>query len=312
MYFFRLIRTGNLLFLIILLLVFRYQVLIPLLYKGVNINPDAFYNFLLLTLATVLIAAGGYTINDYYDKGIDKINKPEKLIVGKKISTRRVLMVHFIVTTAGILSGCLLAIKLHSVGLLFAFLIIPALLWYYSAKLKKQLLAGNLLIALLSVLPVILLTFAELQRIYKNIPAVQLSEEIAKTAWTWTGIYTAFTFLLMLAREIVKDMEDVQGDAAFNRKTMATEIGIHKSVGCTSGIIFLLILIMMIVFCINYHIFMPVFIVYIFLFLIIPLIISIILLIRGKNKKDFHIISGLLKAVMLAGILAPAVLNLLP
>jgi len=306
MYFFKLIRTGNLLLLIFLLLIFRFKLLIPLLNTELIATPESHLNFILLTIATVLIAAGGYAINDYYDKNIDKINKPDKLIAGKKIAVRRVLLIHFNLTTLGIFAGCLLSYFLRSYLVLFVFLLIPALLWYYSAKLKKLLLTGNLLIALLSALPLLLLLITEIETANNDL----LSTINTNLAWLWMGIYAIFIFLLMLAREVVKDMEDVSGDAAFNRRTIATEYGVKKASILAICIIFSLLLTMMVVFCINYHIFMPEFIVYIFSTLIIPLIISIILLIRGKNKKDFHVISGVLKAVMLAGILSPAILNL--
>jgi 4-hydroxybenzoate polyprenyltransferase len=312
MHFLKLIRTGNLIFLIILFGVFRYSVLIPFLYNGSDGNPNALIYFMLLVAATVLIAAGGYVINDYYDSGIDKINKPEKRIVGSKISRPRVLLIHMILTTAGVVAGISLSVYLRSYGLMFAFLMIPAALWYYSAKLKKQLLYGNILIAILSFLPLILLTYTEI-RTALLLPAFITPEESSiEKAWQWTFTYAVFSFLIMFAREIVKDMEDIQGDSAYNRRTLATEHGNKKAGILAIIVIFLLILTILLVLCINYHIFMPVFIVYIFLTLITPLIISIILLIKAKNKNDFHKISGILKAVMLAGILTPAILSLQP
>ena len=100
--FFRLIRWPNLLFIALTQALFQYCILYPL-FDSVNAAPVFDYkNLLLLIAASVLIAAGGYIINDYFDINIDRINKPEKQIIGKKLSRRRAILWHSIISLLGV------------------------------------------------------------------------------------------------------------------------------------------------------------------------------------------------------------------
>ena len=108
------------------------------------------FGFFLLVLSTVLIAAGGNIINDYFDTSIDAINKPTKLIIGVKISRRIAMLAHIIMSTLGILTGIFLAWKLHHIRLGLINIFSVTLLWYYSRLFKRRILVGNIVIAFLS------------------------------------------------------------------------------------------------------------------------------------------------------------------
>jgi len=114
----------------------------------------------LVILATVFVAAGGYAINDYFDRRIDMINKPGKLIIGKLIHPRHVMAYHLVFTTAGVLLGTYAAFASGLPFLSLVFIMVSGLLWFYSTTYKKQLLLGTILIAILTALvPFIVLLF---------------------------------------------------------------------------------------------------------------------------------------------------------
>ena len=108
-------------------------------------------NLFFLSLSTVLIAAGGYIINDYYDVKIDYINKPDRVVIGKSITRRYAILFHIALSVAGIVIGFYLSWKIGGVNVLSVFL-----LWLYSNTLKRLPFVGNLTVAFLTGLAVII------------------------------------------------------------------------------------------------------------------------------------------------------------
>lgn len=160
--------------------------------------------FLLLITSTLMIAAAGYIINDYYDQKIDMINRPKRVVVGVELRRRPALLVHAIISILGILIGFWVD---PLVGLVHIFS--ASLLWYYSNYLRRLPLIGNMSISLLSGMSIlIILVFFHSQH------------EIA-------FIYALFAFLMVLIREILKDIEDVKGDEAFGVQTVPVIWGIR-------------------------------------------------------------------------------------
>ncbi len=164
------------------------------------------YGFHLLVLSTVLIAAGGYIINDYFDIKIDRINKPHRVWIGKTISRRSALLTHQIFSGLAILLVFPLGWK--AVGIhIFS----TGLLWLYASGFKKKPFIGNFVVALLTALVI-----AEVAIIYS--PANRL-----------IYMYAVFAFFINLIREIVKDMEDIRGDEHHGARTLPILYGIHKT-----------------------------------------------------------------------------------
>ncbi len=234
-------------------------------------------NLFLLSASTVLIAAGGYIINDYYDIKIDYINRPEKVVVGKLIKRRIALTTHTVFSFFGILIGLFVNLLIGGINLIAAFL-----LWLYSNLLKRYPFIGNLTIAFLTALGLLVVVILYPKNQYIVI------------------IYAMFAFFINLIREIIKDIEDWKGDQAFGCKTLPVVFGIRK----TKRIVLFILLIFIgsVVWLTlkqdNY--FLKIY----FVFLAIPAVIFIQRLVRADSKRDFYLLSGFCKLIMLSGIIS--------
>jgi len=160
----------------------------------------------LLSSSTVLIAAAGYVINDYYDIKIDYVNKPDKVVVGKLVKRRVVLISHMALNTVGIVIGFYLSPYVGILNVIAAFL-----LWIYSNRLKRLPFIGNVVIALLAGLSILIVAVYYRQNF--NI----------------VFIYALFAFSINLAREVIKDMEDIRGDMRFGSRTLPIIWGLRKT-----------------------------------------------------------------------------------
>lgn len=208
----QLIRWSNLFFLGALIYVMEKWVVVPILDDVAFGEQLPWYIVLLIAVATILIAAGGYVINDYFDIKIDRINRPDQLIVSQHISKENAMRLSIGLSGVGMACGLVVAWLLRSstIGILFA--IIPGLLWFYSSSYKRLLIVGNVTIALLSALSpmmVAIANVAQLQLKYSSIlPYTTLEHDI----YAWVGGFSLFAFLLTWIREIVKDLQDQMGD----------------------------------------------------------------------------------------------------
>lgn len=235
--------------------------------------------FLALTFSTVCIAAAGYIINDYYDVKIDAINKPDRLLVGRIIRRRRAMFAHLLLSFAGVLIGGLLKI---SVGLINLGAVL--LLWGYSARLKKLLLIGNITVALLSASMLLVVA------VYQDV--------LNKT----TLGFALFAFLISLIREIIKDIEDMKGDATFECRTLPIVVGMR---GAKYVLYPLIALFMALLVASVLHPSTPLpFDVYMLVLVLAPSIWMAVKLARADRKADFSYLSNLNKLVMLLGILS--------
>ncbi len=200
---FRISRPINLLMVAFVQLMAAYF-LIEKTPQGLPVLQD--YRLYLLILATLLITAAGYMINDYYDVKIDYVNRPNEVIVGKGIKRRVVIFLHTIFNFTGIGLGVLVAPRIAIVNFVAAFL-----LWLYSNRLKREPFIGNLTVAFLTGLSVYLVAFY-----------YQKNELLVLT-------YAIFAFFLNLIREILKDIEDRNGDRKHGCRTLPIVIGFRKT-----------------------------------------------------------------------------------
>ena len=231
----------------------------------------------LLTCSTVLIAAAGYIINDYYDVKIDYINKPDRVIIGRTITRRYAILFHVVLSVTGIFIGLFLHWK---ISLINAFCV----LWFYSNNLKRLPFVGNFTVAVLTGLSILLI--AVLYRV--NNPLI--------------GIYASFAFFMTLIREIIKDMEDLKGDNTFGCKTLPIVLGIRK----TKSVIYLILSVFIVVVLVLNYFYKALPFDYYILFLFVPLLVLLYHLVRADMKKDFSLLSTFCKAIMLLGILSMA------
>lgn len=194
-----------------------------------------FPNFLLISLATILIAAAGYIINDYFDIRIDLINKPEKMILEKSIPRRMAIIMHSVLN----LLALLLAFRVakQQGGSLFWLLFqmtCTLLLWFYSTHFKRRFMIGNVVVALLTAFTIaVLFLYEPAMHFYALKPPfleTPYHAHLPNPVYI-LAIYAFFAFVLTWMREIVKDMEDFKGDLAEGCVTMPIKWGLKKAAG---------------------------------------------------------------------------------
>ncbi len=295
----RLIRFPNLLIIALTMYLTRYCLLLEFDSQALKFVPLAFtlntIGFIFLVVSTLFIAAAGYIINDYFDTKIDAINKPERLIIGVSISRRKAMFAHTILSSLGVIIGFWLAYEIHHIIFGWINVITVGLLWFYSTSFKKNFLIGNLVIALLSALiPIVVGVFEP--NAYKEL-------------YYFIIAYAGFAFLISLIREIIKDLEDMDGDIAENCRTLPIVSGVNT----TKTVIILLIAI--VIASISYVIAMPflsgnkIFILYSVFAVQVPLLGLIYLVVKAKSKQAYSILSTITKIIMLTGVLSMFVFN---
>lgn len=229
---FRLIRWQNLLFLAILMWVLEKWLVVPLLYSHGGL-PEVLPEPILwlLILSVVLIAAGGYVINDYFDIKIDRINRPDRVIVGETMTKPAAMHLSIGLSVAGILVGLLVAWLCHSWTLGIVILLMPGLLWFYSSAYKRQFLVGNLIVAFASAAVPMLLGLANEGMFLPFIlahdfqPILDQLQPVIRVIYTWLGGFALMIFLYTWIREVIKDLQDQMGDRELECRTMPIRSG---------------------------------------------------------------------------------------
>jgi len=275
-----------------------YCVLQPLLaasHKKPNLNHGS---FLLLIISSVFIAAAGYIINDYFDLNIDRINKPDRLIVQKIINRRWTIVWHFFLSMAGVAIGFYLDLTTRVTLLGFSNLVCACLLFTYSISLKKKILSGNILISVLTAWTVFVVAWCE-ARFFFDPTDVNIHKIIRVTF-----LYSGFAFIISLIREAIKDMEDIEGDRRYGCKTMPIVWGVNTSKIYTAIwlVTITLTLILLIIYMLQIHWLLGA--LYCLVLIIIPLIRVFQKLSAAKTPQDFHHLSSMVKFVMFTGILS--------
>jgi len=318
--FLNLIRWQNLLIVILTMVLMRYAVLGPviskigvILLKGTGEEiPMAlqfpWYDFLLLVAAMVFITAGGYVINDYFDIKIDLINKG-KVIVGTKIPRRRAMMWHNIFNIAGVSAGFYISWKAGYIWLGALFLIFSGLLFFYSASYKRQFLIGNIIVAILTAMVPLLVVFYEWPALYKYYTINAISLPKIDFIFYWVGGFALFAFLTTLTREIIKDIEDFEGDLAYGRNTVPIVIGILAA----KVVSLCLVIITIALLYLAWYLFLndTITLIYLSAAIVLPLLFVIYKVVISRNRKQLHSASSIMKIVMLTGILYSVVVKVI-
>lgn len=234
-------------------------------------------NLFFICLGTIMIAAAGYIINDYYDVKIDYINKPKKVIVGTLLKRRVAMFIHSGLNVLGIIAGIIVSLKIGVINL-----IASVWLWGYSNQLKRMPFIGNLSVALMSGMAIAII-------------GIHYQPES-----TVVYVYAVFAFFISLIREIVKDLEDVKGDATFGCKTLPVIWGIRPTKWLVYFLIFLfsLILIRM-----SWEIGSHTVFIY-FAIMSLPAVVFLYRLGIADTSRQFQTLSSYLKFFMLLGILS--------
>lgn len=299
MNFLKLIRYQNLLMLAIMQLVFRYG-----FFKFQNIPLSlADWQYLLLVLSTVLLAAGGYVINNIFDQNTDNDNKPNDVIVGKTISETKAYNIYIALNCVGVGIGFYLSNVIMKPGFASIFILIAATLYLYATSLKQMVLIGNIIVALLLSFSVIIVGIFDLY------PATYEGNQTQMAViFSILLDYAVFTFFVNFIREIVKDLEDTNGDYNHGINTLPVAIGINR----TTKIVFVLsfIPVMALLFYIYNYLFLLTYTtLYLLIFVVGPLFYFMIKIWNAKTKNDFHILSLLLKWILFFGIISILVIT---
>ena len=298
----KLIRYQNLLMLAFMQVLFRYSFL-----KQQNI-PLALsdWQYGLLVLSTVLIAAAGYVINNIFDVETDRINKPNDVIIGRGISETNGYNIYIALNITGVAIGFYLSNVIQRPGFATIFIFIASLLYFYSTTLKQIMILGNLVVAFLLAISVVIIG------VFDVFPAMA-AENKAQMASLFSILtdYALFAFMINFIREIVKDIEDVDGDYNQGMNTLPIAIGISR----TAKIVFVISVIpfvLLLLYIKNYFVENGLFIatLYSFILVLAPLLYFIIKIFTAKTKKDFHHLSTVLKLILLFGILSIVVITL--
>lgn len=300
--FLRLVRTLNLVFIAFTQLLFLYCVIIPVFQQANMPLAIPVYLFVLLVIASVLIAAGGYIINDYFDLNIDQVNKPGRLVVEKIIKRRWAIVWHWVLSAIGILLSTYVAWKAQVWWLAPANMGCAIALWLYSTTFKRKLLSGNIIISLLTAWTVMVVGFMVHYRILKT-PGLYGMVEASKIMRI-TFLYAAFAFIISLIREVIKDIEDMAGDEKYGCRTMPIAWGVNVSKVFIGTWLIVLIAALMIVqaYVLTFEWWWSA--LYCVLLIIVPLLYILSRLYTARASADFRRLSNWVKFVMLTGILS--------
>ena len=302
--FFRLVRWPNLVFIVLTQVLFYYFILLPGFRAGQfevylnNLRPPLFY---LLSLSSVLIAAAGYIINDYFDLNIDRVNKPDKLVVDKIIKRRWTILWHWILSGLGVILGFYVSWKLHNLIVGLANLGCVALLWFYSTTFKRKLLIGNVIISLLTAWVILVLYTCEFS--FQQLDNPEWYHVLSRL-FKFAILYAGFAFIISLIREVIKDIEDMDGDVRYGCRTMPIVWGVNtaKVFAATWLVVLIGSLIVIQFYVLQYR--RGFLILYCILLLIVPLLWILRKLYQARSVADYHLLSRAIKGVMLTGILS--------
>lgn len=300
------VRWPNLVFIFLTQLLFYYLVLLPCC-KDTHppfhkLTPLLFY---LLAASSVLIAAAGYIINDYFDLNIDRVNKPERLVVDKIIRRRSTILWHWVLSGIGILLSCYVSWALRNPVVALANLGCVILLWVYSTTFKRKLLIGNIIISLLTAWVILVLFVSEIR-----LTGDSLYRGFITRLFKFAIVYGGFAFIISLVREVVKDIEDLEGDVRYGCRTMPVVWGVNVAKVFAGTWLFVLIGSLCILqFYVLQKAWWPL-IAYGVVLLDLPLLWILRKLYGAQTKAEYHRLSNAIKAVMLAGIVSMVLLKL--
>jgi len=299
--FLQLIRWKNLIMIACIQLLFKY-IYFPIFSVTTTLSN---LDFSILLLATIAIAAAGYIVNDIYDLEADKVNKPGKVIINKKISIKKGYLYYNLLNIIGIIAGFYVAYRIDNISFVAIFIITALLLKVYNSDFKKRPLIGNIIVSLLVSLSILIVG------VFDIIPAIT-NENVVEQFQAFRVLidYSVFAFMFMLLREIVKDIEDVNGDKKLNMSTLPILLGRRRSKNIVFGLSFIP-LILVTLYSFNNFSDIPVILAYMLIVVMLPLLHFMTKILYAKTKKDYTYASNLLKLIMLLGMLSIFVISLI-
>lgn len=274
------------------------------------------FDFFLLVLSTVMIAAAGNIINDYFDVKADRINKPEKLIITKYVDRKLAILSHWILNFVAFSIAIYLSARNNTFWYVFIHLLSINSLWFYSMYFKRRPLIGNIIIAgLTALVPILCGVHFFVQNTFPSVTIGNVNSNFEMWIFRLNEghfilVLAFFAFLTNVSREMIKDIEDIEGDKKINAKTFAIQYGIQKSKFIASLFLAISPIFFSFIFFSQFNFnlnkigqnvifFVPV------IFAILTLAFCIPILLKAKNRKEFSLVDSLIKMAMFMGIVQP-------
>ena len=270
----------------------RFTLIIPS-YGKENIISE-FY-FALLLFSILLIIGAGYTINDYFDIKVDSENKDEHVIVGRTIKRRIALVIHFILTSVGLILGFYIAYKINQLVISIILIVCAYILWIYNLKLKRIFFLANLIVAGLSAVFVTSIATLEIFLKYNHNASINNIKTLILIA--------TFAFILSLMNEIIKDLRTVEGDKKYKIRTLPTVWGLLKTKEFLKWLSIITAFIISIIAITKFKTNLTA-LSYAFIFIIGPLFLLNVWVYKAQHTIDYERISKLNKFIIFTGIMS--------
>ncbi len=309
--FIRLLRPLNLLILVLTMYFIRFFILGEILESNQLELQMSELQFALLTLSIVLIAAGGNIINDYFDLRADRINKPHRIIIGVHVKRRTAMAIHIAFNVIGIALGGYLAWEVGIWKLVLIHLFAAASLWYYSVIFKREMLIGNIVVALLAALipltvglfeiPLVMEKYGtEVQALFMQIDPTADPNMFFKVLYFFVLGFSGYAFLLTLIREIQKDLADIRGDRVVGCRTLPIVIGERRA---KLVVVILLGVSMVMILMTAFYLFNDwITITYVIITITLPLLLSLLTTLRARSREMYVRAFSWLKLAMVTGL----------
>ena len=298
-----LIRWPNLLVTVFTMVMVRYYLIRPLLMSEGYEMPIPLWVFLMLVLSVLLMMSGGYVINDYFDVRIDQVNRVEKVVLGSRVPVRHAIPLHATLTSLGVLTGLLVSLYVGTAKLVFVHLIVGLMLWLYSARYKRRPFWGNLVVAVLSGLVVLVVWLFEFMAMANQGIFIMNRAEFG---WVNNAVFffAAFAFVLSLIREIIKDMADVEGDKRYGCLTLPVVAGMTTVKWIVTSITLVTMLALL---GVQIYLWLGSFYkLTAYYFIVVQIMLALVIQRNHAARKqdDYHFTSQLLRIAMVAGVLS--------
>lgn len=299
--FLKLIRYKNLLMVLLTMVLTKYALFH-------NFIEQLFLTdslFIIFSLSIISITASGYIVNDIYDLEADKINKPNKVYIENTMSKKNAWISYFIIMIIGLFCGFYVTYLKEDYFLSAVFPITILLLFLYSKYLKRTPLLGNIVVSLVCAIIIYLLYLVDFQEQEKASVFFNIFDISASNSTLFTGVlfYSIFSFLTTLIREIIKDIEDINGDYAMKMRTLPILMGKRRTRNLCLGLVFILLLMLFLFIPYVYDLEMKILSVLLSatVFVVIALVFS---LWNAHSTTEFKKASKIMKTIMFLGIIS--------
>ncbi len=302
--FMQIIRVKNLVMIALTQFFVRLFIIDPVFFNYKIEHALSGIEFYIFVTATLCIAAAGYIINDYFDVGMDRVNKPMRVTIGEYFSRQQAFRLHLIFNIIGVALGIFSAWLAGNVRLGFIFPVIAGILWFYAKTYKKVFLLGNILVGLVTAAVPLVVAYSETKLFtVSNVVTIEAGKEIMR----FTVGYAIFAFLATLIREIIKDAEDIEGDREYGCQTLPIVLGLKTTKVIIASLTLMMIGLLFIAqqYFFRDNLLMEVS--YILIALQLPAAGMLFYLVPATTQDDFARLSKWMKVLMALGVASMAV-----